>query len=166
MTSKAWICERTHSLCLSPDAFLLSGLPRSGRPEARHLDPVAEEFGVHITVVHPPLEPVTEPTAPAKLPLTVVEALLTRGTVTTLDAQQSAAIAPPQTALTQSGGQGSWLSRPVAPATSSELLPRAASRDSSGSRSLKPFRSVASSIGATPSPAGAAGPRVARRPGG
>ena len=36
MTSEPWICEKTHSFCLSPDAFC-SATPRSERPEARHL---------------------------------------------------------------------------------------------------------------------------------
>lgn len=39
MTSETWICERTHSLCLSPDV----SINRSQRPEARQL--VAVECG-------------------------------------------------------------------------------------------------------------------------
>src|SRR4051812_37741445 len=44
MTSKAWICERTHSLCLSPDVFLQPfGTSRGTSPRGgttRH-DPLA-----------------------------------------------------------------------------------------------------------------------------
>jgi hypothetical protein len=38
MTSEPWICEKTHSFCLSPDAFPSQLPPRSERPEARHLE--------------------------------------------------------------------------------------------------------------------------------
>lgn len=78
------------------------------------LRPVAEATGATVAVVYRSAgSPHPAPTTPAKFEPVVVEGLLTRGEVTTLDTHQSTSIGALVDACTTPGLPGSWLGRTV-----------------------------------------------------